>query len=94
MVLARAVADEAEVLTLAVAPPARRQGMAAALLDAVCDEAARRGAHVLHLEVSTANAAARALYARAGFHVSGNRRAYYADGTDALVMSRALAPPG
>jgi ribosomal-protein-alanine N-acetyltransferase len=54
--------------------------------------AAAAGARDMHLEVSETNEAARALYAGAGFAVSGRRRGYYADGSDALVLRRALGP--
>jgi [ribosomal protein S18]-alanine N-acetyltransferase len=93
MVLFRVAADQAEVLTLAVAPAARRRGIGAALLAAAMQDAGRRGAAALFLEVAGANAAARALYARMGFRDVGRRRRYYADGTDALVMRAALNPP-
>jgi [ribosomal protein S18]-alanine N-acetyltransferase len=83
-------ADQAEILTLAVVPAARRRGVGAALLQAVMQAAAARGAAALFLEVSTANDAARALYARAGFCEVGRRCRYYADGTDARVLTRAL----
>jgi ribosomal-protein-alanine N-acetyltransferase len=90
-VLARVIADQAEIITLAVAPEARRAGLGAALLAAAMEEAARRGADALFLEVSVANDAARALYAGAGFIESGRRRRYYADGSDALVLAALLA---
>lgn len=90
-ILARAVAGEAEILTLAVAPEARRQGVAGALLRAAMIEAQYRDALVMFLEVSAANIAARGLYAGAGFTQVGLRRRYYADGTDALVLSRPLS---
>jgi len=89
--LARAVAEEAEVLTLAVAPPARRRGIGAALVGCAMAEAAARGAAVLFLEVSAENSAARSLYAGLGFAEVGRRRRYYPDGTDALVLSRRLS---
>jgi len=92
MILARVVADEAEVLTLAVAPAARRGGLGTRLLDAAMTLATSRGARTAFLEVSTANAAARALYARAGFTPTGRRPRYYADGTDALILRRTLTP--
>ena len=57
---ARVAADEAEVLTLAVAPAARRQGLGAALLETALLAAAAAGAGAMFLEVSTGNAAARA----------------------------------
>lgn len=97
MVLARVAAGEAELLTLAVAEPARRQGVGAELLHAVMAEAASRGAAAMFLEVSTDNVAARGLYGRAGFVEVGRRAHYYADGTDALVLRAPLtrsAPPG
>jgi ribosomal-protein-alanine N-acetyltransferase len=87
-ILARVAADEAEVLTLAVRPAARRQGHGAALLAGAMAGAALRGAGAMFLEVSDRNPAARALYAAAGFEEAGRRRRYYADGSDALVMKR------
>jgi ribosomal-protein-alanine N-acetyltransferase len=54
--------------------------------------AAARGAAAMFLEVSDRNAAARALYAASGFAEVGRRRRYYADGANALVLSRALRP--
>lgn len=90
-VLARAVAGEAEILTLAVDPARRRRGVGRLLLQAALAEAARRGASVLFLEVSEANAAARGLYARAGAAETGRRRRYYTDGSDALVLR--ITPP-
>jgi len=93
-ILIRTVADEAEILTLAVRPPARRLGLGARLVEQGAVEAAARGATRLFLEVAEDNAAARALYARAGFSQAGLRRRYYAraDGTtvDALVLNLSL----
>jgi ribosomal-protein-alanine N-acetyltransferase len=91
-VLARVAADEAEILTLAVAPAARRQGHGGALLAAAMAQAAARGAAAMFLEVAEANGPARALYAAAGFAEAGRRRAYYPDGGDALVLRRDLNP--
>ena len=90
MLLARVAADEAEVLTLAVEPSQRRRGIATALLGAALAEARMRGARAMLLEVSVRNAAARALYARAGFAEAGRRARYYADGSDALILRAAL----
>lgn len=89
-VLARAAADEAEILTLAVVPAWRRRGLGAALLAAAQRRAASLGAAQLFLEVAADNDAARALYAGAGFEAVGLRRGYYAGGRDALVLRRAL----
>ncbi len=90
-VLAWAAAGEAEVLTLAVAPGARRRGLGAALVAAAAGLAHARGADTMHLEVAEDNAAASALYAKLGFVQNGRRPGYYAeDGVHALVMARAL----
>jgi ribosomal-protein-alanine N-acetyltransferase len=93
--LGRAVAGEAELLTLAVAPEARRLGLGLRLLSRFLYQARLRQAEEAFLEVAADNAAARSLYARAGFVESGLRRGYYPtpDGhaVDALVMRRALA---
>lgn len=64
-------------LGMALLPEARGRGGGRALLDAVLDRARARGAHKVELEVWPDNARAIALYARAGFHVEGVRRAHY-----------------
>ena len=90
MVLARVAADEAEILALAVIPPRRRHGSGAALLAAAEAQAARAGARTMYLEVAEPNHPARALYGRAGYVLAGRRRAYYRDGSDALVLRKPL----
>ena len=82
-----------DVNSVASAPDARGRGVGRAVLSAFLEEAARRGASVIHLEVSEANAPALALYAALGFERVGTRRAYYADGSDAAVMACALGSP-
>ena len=89
-ILCRAIAGEAEILTLAVAPAARRLGVGRALVEAAAGLAATRAAGSLFLEVAHDNVAALALYASAGFERVGLRRGYYATGADAVVMRRAL----
>ena len=95
-ILMRAVADEAEILTLAVRPRARRGGQGARLVGEGVLAAAARGASRVFLEVAENNAAARGLYAGAGFVEAGRRPGYYAgtDGSrrDALLL--ALNLPG
>ncbi len=93
-VLLGLAADEAEVITLAVLPDARRRGIGAALVAAAAREAAARGATRLFLEVAEDNAPARALYARAGFVPVGRRKGYYARpaaAVDALVLALILS---
>jgi ribosomal-protein-alanine N-acetyltransferase len=93
-ILMRAVADEAEVLTLAVAPAHRRRGVGRALLQAGLERAAAAGAHSVFLEVADDNVAAVALYAQADFATVGRRTAYYARTTgpaaDALTLRKAM----
>jgi [ribosomal protein S18]-alanine N-acetyltransferase len=93
LLLLRAVAGEAEVLTLAVAPRARRRGLARALVQAGADLADAAGASSLWLEVAVDNAAALGLYRSLGFSEAGRRPGYYArpgGAVDALVMRRPL----
>lgn len=94
-ILIRVVLDEAEILTLAVRPEARRAGLGGRLVGQGALAAARAGAVRLFLEAAEDNTAARALYDRAGFRLIGRRKAYYAglDGvrTDALVLSLDLS---
>lgn len=93
--LGRAVAGEAELLTLAVAPEARRRGLGRKLVARFLYQAQLRGAERAFLEVRADNAAAIALYESAGFAPAGRRRGYYRDKdgsrTDALVLARELA---
>jgi len=89
-ILARVAADEAEILTLAVRPAARRGGVASRLVAAAARRSASLGAERLLLEVAEDNGPARALYARLGFETAGRRRRYYArpgaESVDALLL--------
>ena len=93
-VLSRVVADEAEILTIAVAPEWRRRGIATSLLGPHLHGLAAIQVSRLFLEVDTENTAARALYAHFGFELVGERKAYYrtagAGLAAALVMRRDL----
>ena len=88
-VLARVAASEAEILTLAVAPPARGRGLGRALLQAAINKARTMAEHMF-LEVGADNPAALALYAALGFAKVGHRKGYY-QGRDALVLRLSLA---
>jgi [ribosomal protein S18]-alanine N-acetyltransferase len=90
LILIRIAADEAEVLTLAVTPDARRSGCGTALLREAMAILTVQGATTLFLEVSVRNEAAQALYRKAGFVVAGSRQRYYRDGSDAFVMRCSL----
>jgi ribosomal-protein-alanine N-acetyltransferase len=90
VILCRIAADEVEVLTLGVAPTARRNGVAQALMAAALGVARQRRVAQAFLEVAVDNDAAIALYERLGFHQAGRRLYYYDRGEagrmDALVM--------
>ena len=90
-VLARAGGGEAEVLTLAVEPAARRRGIASALVRAAAAQGWELGAQSLFLEVAEANLAAKNLYLRLGFVEVARRKGYYGGaGADALVLRAKL----
>lgn len=90
-VLARGIVDVIEIDLVGVAPGARRRGLARALLRAALEAARREGCVEARLELSDRNEAAAMLYAGLGFVVVGRRPRYYPDGSDALLLSRALA---
>ncbi|MGN6517022.1 MAG: ribosomal protein S18-alanine N-acetyltransferase [Rhizomicrobium sp.] len=89
-VLMRIAADEAEILTLAVSPDARRNGVASGLLEQAAHRAMEHGAARLFLEVAMANMPARNLYGKYGFDEVGPRKGYYEDGDDALTLAASL----
>jgi ribosomal-protein-alanine N-acetyltransferase len=93
--LGRVIADEAELLTLAVEPGRRRLGLGRQLLSEVEETARRRRAGRLFLEVAEDNAAALALYRAAGLAETGRRRGYYrvpgGPAVDALILAKELA---
>lgn len=93
--LGRVIADEAELITIAVEPTARRQGTGRALLAAFEAEARALGAVTTFLEVAADNTAALALYRRAGWDETGRRKGYYATAAgwiDAVTMAKPLGP--
>lgn len=94
-VLSRTVSGEAEILTIAVAPSFRRQGVGGALLGAHIATLAARRIEALFLEVEAGNQAALALYRSFDFHQVGTRKGYYpkagAIAAAALVLRRDFA---
>ncbi len=93
--LGRVIADEAELLTLATDPGARRLGLARARLEGFDAAARARGAVTAFLEVAEDNAPARALYAACGWQPRGRRPGYYVAPTGArvaaLILCKSLA---
>jgi len=95
-VMAWAAAGDAELLTVAVVPEARRRGVGASLVTAAGVAALARGAASMHLEVAEDNEAAITLYAKLGYERAGRRHAYYGGehgSIDAIVMRRTLPRP-
>jgi ribosomal-protein-alanine N-acetyltransferase len=81
---------ESEILRLAVAPEARRHGVARALVTSGLERLRQERVESCHLEVRMDNEGAIAFYRALGFARTGRRRRYYRDGSDALVLSIAL----
>ena len=84
----------ADVQTIAVVPEFEGRGIGSALLTRLIDEARRRRAADVLLEVREDNPRAQQLYIRFGFEQIHVRRKYYRDGVDALIMRLQLAPDG
>jgi ribosomal-protein-alanine N-acetyltransferase len=94
-VIARTVAGEAEILTLAVAPEHRRHGVARTLMQLLFEDLRHRGVGAVFLEVGAENGPALHLYRGFGFAEIGRRPGYYRASApgDALVLRASLAAP-
>jgi ribosomal-protein-alanine N-acetyltransferase len=95
-VICRSSGEEGEILSLAVAPAARRSGLGAALLRAAKAQAQERNIQALFLEVAEDNMAARRLYEKSDFETVGRRPQYYrrryGPSVDALTLRCKLTP--
>ncbi len=89
-VLYHYVAGEAELLRLAVEPAERRQGLGRQLVERGLARLRQESIQACFLEVRKDNEPAIQLYRGMGFERVGRRRAYYRDGTDALILSLTL----
>ena len=85
----RQTLDEAELITIGVAPDARRGGIAAAMLGIMESELKKNGVKSIFLEVAQDNTPARSLYQQNGYKEIGVRPKYY-DGVDAIMMKKEL----
>ncbi|WP_090817869.1 MULTISPECIES: ribosomal protein S18-alanine N-acetyltransferase [unclassified Arthrobacter] len=83
----------ADVQTIAVVPEFEGKGIGSAVLTELIDEARRRRADDVLLEVRADNPRAQQLYVRFGFEQIHVRPRYYRDGTDALIMRLPLNDP-
>jgi ribosomal-protein-alanine acetyltransferase len=86
--LGRSVADEFEILNLAIAQAHRRRGIATKLLKTMATWLEAAGTKHAYLEVRASNEAAMALYVLNGFKLCGRRVRYYQYPVeDAIVLS-------
>jgi ribosomal-protein-alanine N-acetyltransferase len=93
-ILARAIAEECEILSLGVRPANRRWGIGRKLLRTALEMAATCGATRVYLEVAEDNEPARCLYLDQGFAIIGTRPNYYRRqdtyASNALILGRDL----
>ena len=85
----RAAADEAEIITIGVAPNARCGGIATNLVCRMENELKKRGVIKVFLDVAANNLPAIKLYEKNGFIRVGMRNGYYR-GIDGIVMRKSL----
>lgn len=88
-ILARILPHEAELLYVFVSDKWRGIGLGVAMLGYLAEVCRVGGVPVIYLEVRRGNQAAQSLYRRLGFVIlepNGIRKAYYADGEDAVLM--------
>jgi ribosomal-protein-alanine N-acetyltransferase len=94
-IFSRMAADEAEILSVAIAPSMRGRGLSGPLVRTHLGYLAGSGIRTVFLEVEENNQPARALYAKAGFNTVGRRERYYKDDSgaqlNAIVMRRDLS---
>ncbi|MEM0906262.1 MAG: GNAT family N-acetyltransferase [Pseudomonadota bacterium] len=93
----RCAADEAEILTMAVAPRQRNAGVGRLLLEAALRHLYAERVREVFLEVDPHNEPAMALYRHMGFETVGERRDYYGNGDatrqKALTMRLLMEQP-
>lgn len=87
--------EEAHVTTIGVSPDYRGRGLGEMLFMDLVEEAQRRNATWLTLEVRVTNMTAQNLYRKYGFSIQGRRPRYYSDNNeDAFIMwSESLKDP-
>ena len=85
----RTIGDEAEIISIGVAPEKRHQGIAETMIVLMEQELKKISVVNVFLEVSEVNYPAKKLYEKMGFKVAGKRPKYY-NGTDAIIMSKKL----
>ena len=82
------VADQSEVLNIAVDSEYRRAGIGTALMNRMIDTAAEKNSTEIFLEVRESNIGAQTLYRKSGFSVIGVRKKYYSNPTEDAILMR------
>jgi ribosomal-protein-alanine acetyltransferase len=88
--VARHLTPEWELENIVVDPTERRNGLGMRLIQALLVKARETNSEAVFLEVRESNAAARSLYEKAGFELTGRRKAYYANPAEDAVLYRLL----
>jgi ribosomal-protein-alanine acetyltransferase len=84
------IAPDSEILTVAVRPESRGEGIGRLLVGNLEAAALAHKCATVHLEVEDSNAAARGMYASMGYREIGLRRGYYGAGRDAVLMAKQI----
>lgn len=84
------IIDEAHIMNIAVASAYRQKGIGQRIVEYLIVDAKARGITAMTLEVKSGNAAAKALYEKLGFELSGIRKKYYKNTQDALIYWKQL----
>ncbi|MBI1275408.1 ribosomal-protein-alanine N-acetyltransferase [bacterium] len=90
MAFAHAVLDQADIITIAVHPSMRGQGMGRALMETLEKGLAAMGVHHVFLEVRASNRIAISLYESLGYLHQARRPKYYDGIEDGLLMKKSL----
>ena len=85
----RVTCDEAEIISIGVAPEMRRNGIAETMIILMEQELKKQNVVNVFLEVSEVNYSAIKLYEKCGFKPAGKRPKYY-DGVDAIIMKKEI----
>ena len=80
------VVDDVQILNIAIDIPFQHKGYGEQLLSYFLNQFNTDSS--IHLEVRKSNFPAINLYLKFGFHETGTRKGYYADGEDAIIMQR------
>jgi [ribosomal protein S18]-alanine N-acetyltransferase len=90
-IIAESAGADAHIITIDVLEEYRRAGVGTALLRAIEQRLAARGARRVELETATSNAAGVAFWERHGYRKTGVLRGYYLGRLDAWKMRKQLA---